>query len=161
MKWLRYLALAIVGLALALALVSFGARFADGPISMFPGGPFESGEWVEQNDVDWSFAADIDEIELQSGDPARSRTTWILVADGEAYIPCSLGFPPGKTWHHEALQDPDAVVRVDGKRYRRTLVKVDDAELERRLGAIALEKYSPPPSSDGVWFFHLAPPEAG
>jgi len=161
MKWIRYLAIGIVGVALAIAVVSFGARFADGPLAMFPGGPFESGEWVEETDVDWTFATDIEEIELQSGDPARSRTTWILVADGAAYVPCSLSFPPGKTWHHEALQDPTAVVRVDGKRYRRKLVKVDDAELERRLGELALEKYSPPPSSDGVWFFHLAPPAAG
>ncbi len=161
MAVLRWIGIGIVALALAVALVAFGARFADGPVAMFPGGPLASGEWVDDPDVDWSFAADVEEIELQSGDPPRSRTTWILVVDGEAYVPCSLSFPPGKRWHHEALEDPEAVVRVEGRRYRRTLVKVDDAELERRLADVVLEKYTPPPGSDGgVWFFHLAPPEA-
>lgn len=159
MRVIRWVGIAIASLAVLLALLAFGARFGDGPLAMLPGGELRSGEWVEESDVDWTFAADIEEIELQSGDPARSRTTWILVVDGQAYVPCSLSFPPGKSWHHEALEDPHAVVRVAGKRYRRRLVKVGDAELERRLADVVLEKYTPPPGSDGgVWFFHLAPP---
>jgi hypothetical protein len=156
---LRWLAIALAALVAGVGLVAIGARFADGPIAMLPGGPFRTGEWVEDPHVDWSFAADTREIELQSGDPVRSRTTWILVVDGEAYIPCSLSFPPGKTWHREALENPDAVVRVGGKRYRRRLVKVDDPALEQRLRETARAKYEPPPGSGGgVWFFHLAPP---
>ena len=159
MKVLRWLVIVLVVIIASIALVAFGARFADGPVAIFPGGPFESGEWVEDPEVDWSFAADLEEIELQSGDPVRSRTTWILVVDRDAYVPCSLSFPPGKSWHHEALESPEAVVRVAGKRYARRLVKVDDPALEQRLGEAARAKYRPPPGSEGgVWFFHLAAP---
>lgn len=156
---LRILGLAIGGLLLLVAVVAFGARFADGPVAVFPGGPFESGEWVEETDVDWSFAAGIEEIELQSA--GRSRTTWILVEDGEAYVPCSLSFPPGKSWHKEALLQPEAVVRVEGRRYRRRLEKVDDEDLHQRLFENVAAKYPSGPTSEAsdVWFFHLAPPE--
>jgi hypothetical protein len=163
MRFVRWVAIVLGALVVGVALLVFGARFADGPISMIPGGPFRSGEWVEAEPVDWTFATDVQQIELQSGDPLRSRTTWILVLDGEAYIPCSLSFPPGKRWHREALTHPDAVVRVEGKRYRRRLEKVEDPELQARLGELALAKYAPPPggSEGGVWFFHLAPPGPG
>jgi len=157
MKALRWLAFALAAVVVSLALVALGARFADGPVAIFPGGPFESGEWVEDAQVDWTAAADLEEIELQSG--GRSRTTWILVVDGEAHVPCSLSFPPGKTWHREALEDPEAVVRVAGKRYARRLIKVDDPALEQRLVETVRAKYRPPPGSGDVWFFHLAAPE--
>ena len=159
MKVLKWLGIAMGALVLLLATVAFGARFADGPVAILPGGPFQSGEWVEDPNVDFGFAADIGEIELESGASPTSRTTWILVEGRKAYIPCSLGFPPGKTWHEEALSRPEAVVRIEGKRYRRKLVKVDDAALEERLTAIVREKYSGgPPSDAGAWFFELAPP---
>ena len=158
MKVLRWLGIALAIAAASIGLVAWAARFADGPVGLLPGGPFESGEWVSEELIDWTFAAAIPEIDLQSGSPARSRTTWILVAEGEAYVPCSLSFPPGKTWHHEALEDPDAVVRIADKRYRRKLVKVDDPPLEQRLIEAVRKKYEPPPSSGGVWFFRLAAP---
>lgn len=157
MKILKGIGIVILGLLVLIAGIAFGARFADGPVAMLPGGTLTSGEWVEERDVDWTFAADIQEIELESGD--RSRTTWILVHDGEAYVPASLSFPPGKSWHREALDDPAAVVRVEGRRYRRNLEKVDDPELEARLGELARGKYTAPPGGGGAWFFHLAPPE--
>jgi hypothetical protein len=158
MRVLKGIGITLLGLVALVGVIAFGARFADGPIAMLPGGPLASGEWVEEADVDWGFAADIEEIELQSGDPARSRTTWILVLDGEAYVPGSLSFPPGKSWHQEALTDPEAVVRVTGKRYRRRLLKVDDAELEARLAEVLGGKYTPPPGGGSAWYFHLAPP---
>lgn len=157
MKILKGIGIAILGLLVLVGGIAFGARFADGPVAMLPGGPLSSGEWVEERDVDWTFASDVQEIELQSG--GRSRTTWVLVLDGEAYVPASLSFPPGKSWHREALTDPAAVVRVEGKRYRRSLAKVEDPELEARLGEAVLAKYTPPPGGGGAWFFHLAPPE--
>lgn len=160
MKILRALLLVAVGLVVLAAAVAYGARFHDGPIGMFPGGPFASGEWVEDPNVDFSFAADIREIELQSGTPLRSRTTWILTDGSEAYVPCSLDFPPGKRWHMEALAHPEAVVRIAGKRYRRRLIKVEDPAEQKRLRAIARAKYGTGPGGEGspVWFFHLAPP---
>lgn len=157
MRWVS----AVVGiLALGIGALAIGARFTDGPIAVLPGGPFQSGEWVEDPEVDWSFVRDIREIELQSGVGPSSRTTWILFLEGQAYIPCSLGFPPFKRWHHEALDDPEAVVRIEGRRYRRSLRKVEDRALHQRLFRASEKKYGGGPVSDvdGVWFFLLDTP---
>jgi hypothetical protein len=159
MKLLRWLGIGLGALVVLLAAVAFGARYADGPIAIFPGGAFQSGEWVREPVDDWSFAGPVQEIELQSGSPPTSRTVWILVDGQEAYVPCSLGFPPGKRWHTEALTNPDAVVRIDGRLYPRKLEKVEDEALQDRLRTLAEQKYGGgPPGDSGVWFFHLAPP---
>jgi hypothetical protein len=158
MRILRWLLYAIVALAIVVGVVALAARFADGPVGAFPGGPFRSGEFVEDAAVDWTPATDVPEVELESA--GRSRTTWILVLDGEAYIPASLDFPPGKRWHLEALEQPDAVVRIDGRRYKRRLVRVDDEALRKRLIQVVGAKYGRGPVRDEsrAWFFHLAPP---
>ena len=157
MRVLRWLLAAVLLLALAVAGVALGARFADGPVALFPGGALRSGEWAGDGPVDWSFAAEIPEIELESD--GRSRTTWILVEGTAAYIPCSLDFPPGKRWHLAALKQPDAVVRVQGRRYRARLVRADDEALRGRLVAAVQRKYGGGPASDAsrVWFFRLDP----
>jgi hypothetical protein len=158
MRVLRWLLILIGVLVAAVGAVALGARFADGPIAMFPGGPFRSGELVPDPNVDWSFAKDVQEVELESA--GRSRTTWILVLDGQGYIPCSIDFPPMKRWHQEALVQPEAVVRVGGKRYRVRLERADDPALRARLVEAAKAKYTGGPVSDEsrAWFFHLAPP---
>ena len=160
MRVLRWTSLVIGTLALVLGVTVFGARYADGPIAVFPGGPFESGQWVEDLDVDWSIIRQVREVEIQSGKPQRSRTTWILVLNGQPYVPCSLGFPPFKRWHREAMKDPRAVLRVEGRRYRRTLSKVEDPELHQRLYEVLTKKYAGGPISGptGVWFFRLDDP---
>lgn len=153
-----------IGIAVLLALpilifsvLSGIGRFADGPIVEFlPGGPLESGEWIETEPDDWSFVADIEIIELESD--GRSRKTWILTDGESAYVPASLSFPPFKTWHEKALEEPDAVVRIAGKRYRRSLQKIDDPALEAMLAAQVRSKYGGPPTEGaGAWFFRLDP----
>ena len=71
-----------VGLVLALAAVAaslaIAARFADGPLAIIAGGPFTTGEVHEGLPPDWAFVKDIETIEMQSLNPARSRTTWVL-----------------------------------------------------------------------------------
>ena len=69
---------------IALAGLSIGARYADGPLEILAGGPFTSGELYRGTEPDWSFVADVQEVEFQLVDPARSRTTWILEHDGKA-----------------------------------------------------------------------------
>ena len=159
MKLLRLLGVVVVLLAAVVAVVAFVARYHDGPIVVFPGGPFQTGSIVEDPAADLSFAGAVREIELQSGQPPTSRTTWILVEDGEAYVPCSLSFPPRKSWHRNALIHPNAEVRIEGKRYRRRLEKVEDEALHAKLMQDVAEKYGGGPDTDPdkVWFFHLAP----
>src|SRR5512134_2868120 len=106
LRWLLRIVVAVIALV---AVLFFGAGFHDGPLGPIPGGPLEAGETVSEPLADWSFAKDVGEIELQLDSQARSRITWILVFDGKAYVPCSLGFPPGKTWHHDAVKDGRAV----------------------------------------------------
>jgi hypothetical protein len=156
MKVLRAIGWTLGGLvALGVALY-FGARLHDGPLALIPGGPLRSGEFFDFPVSDWGFASDVSEIELQLESQGISRTTWILVRDGAAYIPCSLGFPPGKNWYNEAQRDGRAVVRIDGKRYPVTLTKDDDATLAPfALGEVKRKYGNPPPSDAGVMFFHM------
>jgi len=160
MAVIRWLLRIVVGLIALVALLFFGARLHDGPLGPIPGGPLEAGAEVTEPVADWSFVKDVGEVELQLASQGRSRTTWILVFDGQAYVPASLGFPPRKSWHHDAAADGRAVLRIEGKRYPVTLTKLDDAVVQgmsERLRAEVARKYDNPPSGDGgVWLFQIA-----
>jgi hypothetical protein len=153
---LKLLGRGLAVLILIVVALFIGARFHDGPLSMIPGGPLASGEIVSGAIDDWSFAEAIETIELQLTQDDTSRTTWVLVSDGRAFIPCSLGFPPGKDWHLRADKNGSATVRILGKRYPVTLERLEDPPLESKLGAIVTSKYGGAPSGDaGVWFFAI------
>jgi hypothetical protein len=163
LKWLA----ALIGLVLLLVgVAAFAARFGDGPSAVFPGGPLIAGELVT-GEPDWSFAREIRELELQLLDPPESRTIWLQVHDQKLYVISNfMNSAVGKIWKKwplEALADGRAVIRIDGKRYERQLVRIlDDAPL---LGAIAAEverKYDLPLSPEmveagDVWFFAVEP----
>lgn len=146
-------------LLVVLALVGtwFGARFADGPIAIFPGGPLRTGSVLAEPVRDWSFATDVREIELELASQARSRTVWIGVHDAQAYIPASLSFPPGKTWHYEARENGAAMLRIEGQRYPVTLTWVDDEAEQAAVGEVMRAKYTGgPPGDGGIWFFRVS-----
>lgn len=154
MRALKLLGGLVLVLLLAVAAAFVAARFHDGPWAMLPGGPLVSGELVSSPVSDWGFAKSVDTIELQLAGDDTSRTTWILVRNGRAFIPCSLGFPPGKKWHFRADRDGRAVLRILGKRYPVALERLSDPELEAELEAIVSSKYGGgPPGDSGVWFF--------
>src|SRR5262245_2086264 len=115
------LVILVVVLVVLVGALFAGARFHDGPLGAIPGGPLTAGDLVTPAPTDWSFASTDQEIEMQLAYEKTSRTTWIIVKDGTAYIPCSLAFPPGKRWHLAADQNGEAIVRVQGKRYPVTL----------------------------------------
>ena len=155
-RWiLGLLALAVVGLA----AVAFLARLGDGPLGPLPGGPLRSGELATEAPPDWAFATDVQEIELQLASQDTSRITWILVREGTAYIPCSLDFPPFKSWYRKAAEDGRALVRIAGRRYPVTLQKVEDEATIAALRQLAAAKYAkgPRPPEGRVWFFRLNP----
>lgn len=149
---LRWVVRIVVMLVALVVLVMVGARFHDGPLGPIPGGPLASGSVVAEPVTDWSFAADISEIELQLEAQSKSRTTWIIGHEGKAYIPAATEFPPGKTWHRAALEDGRATLRIAGKRYPVTLTKVEDPALVGTIRAVALRKYPPRPGGE-VWLF--------
>ena len=165
MRFLKWLGYVVLALAVGIAALFGAARLHDGPMSgalgMIPGGPLESGEAVTTPVADWSFARDIDTIEMQLTGDVTSRTTWILVDEGVAYIPCSLGFPPMKNWYKRADVDGRATLRIEGKRYAVELRRTSDAAEIARLTEEVKRKYARgggglPPSEKGVWFFAVA-----
>jgi len=154
MRFLKVLGGIVVVLLLLIATLFLAARFHDGPLALIPGGPLVAGELVAEPVADWSFAAAVPEIELQLEGDDSSRTVWILVREGQAYVPASLGFPPGKTWHERADENGAAVLRIEGKRYPVTLARISDPVVEGELVDIVDTKYGGgPPSDAGVWFF--------
>jgi len=153
---------ALVGVILVgLLVVTVYARFHDGPVAAFAGGPLVTGDWIESQDIDWSFVADLDTIEFQLIEPPRSRTVWILHHEGKLFIPCGLpNFTLWKQWPHEALADGRAVLRVDGKRYAVNLVKTDDPGERSAVMSLLETKYATSPPDDGslddmVWVFRI------
>jgi hypothetical protein len=163
----------IVGVLLALLIVSIAvlvvaARFSDGPLAIVAGGPFKSGTVVDGPEPDWSFVHDVREVEFQLLEPARSRTTWILDHEGKAYIPS--GYMTTwwgklwKQWPHEAEKDPRILLRIDGKLYERTLVRVQNGPVVAPLLAELSRKYAggreipmDAVTSGYLWLFELAP----
>jgi hypothetical protein len=154
MTILRWVIRLVLGLAVLIVVVFFGARFLDGPLGPIPGGALVGGALVSQPVTDWSFAKDVPEIALQLASQSQSRTTWILVSDGRAYIPASTEYPPGKTWHRKALEDGRATLRIDGKRYPVTLAKVEDPALVTAVRDVASRKYPNRPPGD-AWLFQV------
>src|SRR5512145_141542 len=165
--------LRVVGGLFALLLVLIGgllvgARFADGPIAIIPGGPFTSGELVSGPEPDWSFVRDVQEVEFQLLDPPRSRTTWILVHQGRAFIPCGyMDSSWGRLWKRwpiEAERDGRALLRVGDALYERELVRITDGPLVEPLLAELGRKYLAGAhvplsrvTSGSLWLFELAP----
>jgi hypothetical protein len=151
LRWIRRIAIALVLLVTAVAL---GARLHDGPLGPLPGGALVAGPLVTHPVPDWTFAASIAEIELQLDAQNRSRTVWVLVHQGKAYVPAATAFPPGKTWHRAALEDGRATLRIDGKRYPVTLAKVEDETVTAAVREVAGRKYGAGPGGE-IWLFSV------
>jgi hypothetical protein len=165
---LRLLVVVLAAVGIAIGGVLVAARFHDGPLAIVAGGPFASGEAVTGPEPDWSFAREIAEVEFQLVDPPRSRTTWILVHEGRAYIPS--GYMTTwwgriwKRWPHEAEKDPRVLLRIDGKIYERRLVRIHDGPAVAPLLAELSRKYTggseipaEAVTSGYLWLFELAP----
>ena len=177
MRFLRWVGIALAVLILGLVAVAMVARSSDGPLDPFPlallpGGPLLAGELVTGPEPDWSFARDIELMEFQLLEPARSRTIWLLVHEGRLYV--ASGYMNSwwgrlwKQWPIDAMEDGRAVIRIAGKRYEREAIRVTDPELFWSLIKESRRKYRPredqtlpdelpPPESTGAWLFELAP----
>jgi len=159
LRVLRAIGWLLLGLAGLAALTALFARVLDGPIGPFPGGPLVAGELVSGPDPDWSFAAALPaiEIEVHAANPL-SRTVWVLVDQGELFVPAALA--SRKTWPSQAVADGRVVVRVAGKRYQRQASRVTDPVRLDALRSALGRKYgvtASPDGSDDTWFFRLAP----
>jgi hypothetical protein len=167
-KLLHHVGVGIVVAIVAFGLVILGARFHDGPLGPIAGGPLDSGEWVESEGLDWSFAADLETLELQLLNPPRSRTVWLLLHDGALYIPCGfVDVTLWKQWPHEAFIDGRAVVRIEGRRHPVELVRSDDEAIRTAVLAKVAEKYGvaigegEAESAENAWVFRVDPRQRG
>ena len=142
-------------------------RFADGPNRVFSGGPLVSGELSTTPQPDWSFVHDIPTIELQLLDPPRSRRIWTVEHDGKLYVwsdymTTGLG-RLWKRWPVQAERDGRAVIRIDGTRYERRLVRITSGDALDGITAAIRNKYPSRTTrasveSGQVWLFEAAPP---
>ena len=162
---------AVIGLMLALvaviAIVLIGARSADGPMALIAGGAFTTGTLHEGPMPHWAFVDDFETIEMQSLNPQRSRTIWVVQADGRIFIPC--GYMDSwwgriwKQWPIEAERDGRVITRIDGKLYKQNLVRIMEGEILEPVLAELSRKYIGQPiplaavSSDALWIFELTP----
>ena len=142
--------LVVIGLLVLIPVVGLGAlavaaRFSDGPSVVFSGGPLVAGELVTGPEPDWSFAHDVGTIELQLLDPPRSRTIWIAEHEGKVYVVSGyMGSFIGRLWKRwpaQAERDGRAIVRIEGKRYERTLVRIKTGAVVEGVTAEFSRKY--------------------
>lgn len=185
MRWLKYLGMSL-GALLIVAVVSVLVvqRVSDGPMEFLQGGPFKSGELVEEPVTDWSFGVG-KPMAFELVGFGTSRTAGYIMHDGLAYMTCDLGFMWNrfesgtqrsilkliytfKRWHQDAVKDGRALLRIDGKLYKTQFVKVEDPELISSLKAklevlarefVAPQELGPPPAEppNDIWFFRMDP----
>lgn len=130
--WVSRIAL----IALVLLALFFGLSFllsrADGPVFIFTGGPFRSGEEVELTDLDWGSLDELHELEMEIVGSGNSLTLWFSVHEGLPYVACDLDCVGGMLtrWPQQVDQDQRVVLRIEGKRANGQLVHVlhDTAE---------------------------------
>ena len=166
-RFLRWCS-ALILLAFAIVIVAaIAARFSDGPLGIFAGGPLESGQRMDRSLENWDVYRGTQTVDLQLEQPPRSRTVWILVDEQNLYIPAGFikSVPFWKQWPHEALEDGRALVRIDGKIYPVLLVREDDPALRLRLFKKLSAKYDLPspdanPDPEDTWVFRAAPRQA-
>ena len=141
-------------------------RFADGPNQVFSGGPLEAGELHTGPDPDWSVVSDVVTIEMQLLDPPLSRRIWTAEFDGKLYVWSGyMGTTVGRLWKHwpiQAERDGRAVIRIDGVRYERQLVRITSGDVLDGITAAITSKYPSLTTRAGVeagdvWLFEARP----
>lgn len=147
---------------------------ADGPSVLFPGGELVSGELHTGPEPDWSFTDDIFTIELQLNDPMASRRIFVMESDGKLYVPS--GYMKSflgrlwKDWAFEAAEGNNlGVARIDGVRYERRLIRVNDPNVIDGVAHKLAEKYAGGATPEALaeitrsiaegetWIFEMAP----
>ena len=164
----------IIVIALCLVLIPVAAiataaakqRFADGPNRVFSGGALEAGELHTGAEPDWRFVSEISTIEMQLLDPPKSRRIWTAEYDGKIYVWSGyMSTAVGRLWKHwpiQAARDGRAVIRIDGVRYERQLIRIQSGDVLDGITAAITSKYPSQTTRAAVeagdaWLFEAAP----
>ena len=154
--------------AFALTALAVSTRLSDGPSVIFAGGPLIAGEMVTGPEPDWSFVRDVRVFELQLLNPSRSRTLWIVEHEGKLYL--NSNYMGGlrerlwKRWPAQAERDGRAIMRIEGKRYERNLVRIKTGPIVEGVTAEFTRKYGVEMTpaeveAEELWLFEMAPPD--
>ncbi len=164
----QVIGLALLVPAVALATMRFQHRNDDGATIVFPGGELVSGELYTGPEPDWAFTDSVATIELQLFDPIDSRRIWILESQGKIYVVSGyMNSFLGRLWKDWAVRADAgasrAVIRVDGVRYERELVRIPQGEVLDGVVAKLNAKYNSNTTRASIeagegWIFELAPP---
>jgi hypothetical protein len=155
MRILRGLALGLGALALIFAAVWGMARFLDGPLGPFPGGPLR-GVVSAEDPGDWSFAETESTLELEVG--GRSLTVWFTAPGGVLYVAAAEA--ARKSWPAEVAADGRVRIRVAGRLYERRAVRIEDEQLGRAVAESFSSKYEvelDDAARSRAWLFRLDP----
>ena len=165
---LKVIACVLILIVVLVAGVLTAARFNDGPVGVIAGGPFTTGNLHSGDEPDWSFVRDIGEVQFQSIDPERSRTSWIVEVDGRVFIPSgymtTFWGKIWKQWPHEAEKDGRVLLRIDGTIYERHLDRIREGEILEPILAELGRKYlggdvpMEAITSGYLWIFEASPP---
>ena len=150
----------------ALAALAVSTRLSDGPSVIFAGGPLVAGEMVTGPEPDWSFVSDVRVFELQLLNPPRSRTLWIVEHECKLYL--NSNYMGGlrerlwKRWPAQAERDGRAIMRIEGKRYERNLVRIKTGPIVEGVTAEFTRKYGVEMTpaeveAEELWLFEMAP----
>jgi len=171
---LQILGILVLIPAVAFATLRWDNADADGPSILFPGGELVSGELYTGPEPDWRFTDDIFTIELQLNDPLASRLVFVMESDGKLYVPSGyMKSFLGRLWKDWAFRadegDGLAVIRIEGVRYERRLVRVKDPAIISGVASKLAQKYAggatpetiaaieQAVAEDDTWIFELAP----
>ncbi len=133
------------GIGLVLLAGSHWLARADGPVWVFAGGPFRSGEQVAFESVDWESLDTLHELEMEIVGARSSRTLWFSVHEGAPYVACDLDCIDGRLdrWPRQIEQDDRVVIRIDSRRVDGRLVHVPhDSDEYRTARARRERKYA-------------------
>lgn len=142
--WVRLAILAAL-LGITWAVGSMLLSRVDGPVFVFAGGPFRSGDPVDFATVDWERLDALTELEMEIVGAQTSLTLWFSVNDGAPYIGCDLDCVGGRLtrWPQQIDLDDRVVLRIEGKRVSARLVHVPHGSAEYSAARAARErKYS-------------------
>ena len=118
------------------------------------------GERLEEGLSNWSAYEGVSVLDMQLLEPPRSRRVWLLVDEGNLYIPSGWvrSMPFWKHWPRQAQADGRALLRIQGRIYPVELVKVENDDLRWDLARKLSAKYNlpvpnTPPDPEELWIF--------
>ncbi|MEN8160487.1 MAG: hypothetical protein ABFS41_10490 [Myxococcota bacterium] len=127
----------------------------NGPLVLLPGGALE-GETAPAP-ADWSFAADVDTVQLETlpSDP-YSVNIWVIGLGEHLYVHAGAN---RSTWVENMETDPNVRMQIADSIYELVATRVESQEEFDRFSEAYEEKYGNPPRNGSVveaYLFRLA-----